>query len=460
MIHGYPEEASVLPGERLVLRVSTDVPTFRIVVYRCGAGLEPVAESGWFDGQRRPHHLPFQDWGQPGEGLRGEELAAWAGYAFDVPAGWSPGVYLAVFVEGDGRGMPVGTPAAVPVPDARSAQALFVVRGRASGAPILYKLPLLTYHAYNQAAPDRSRSWCLYSVPEPGAHPYPVPPSVSLRRPGGGTGGTPWDIDNFDPFDPTPRQTFVHWDAPFVGWLERSDYRVDYCTDLDLHRDPGLLDRYRLLVSSGHDEYWTDEMRDHTERFVRDGGNVAFFGGNTCWWRVSFDDESSFRRVAKWSDHAGPDRPENLLTGVSFRNGGERDRDDHPVPVGYRVQHADHWVYAGTGLGDGAVFGDRPDEYLVGYECDGAHFDRSRLVRDLPVRPTGDDGTPPGFTILGIGDASTSGWGLGNRAATMGVHGGRGGTVFTAATTDWPRVLAGGSPAVERITRNVLDRLG
>jgi hypothetical protein len=34
------------------------------------------------------------------------------------------------------------------------------------------------------------------------------------------------------------------------------------------------------------------------------------------------------------------------------------------------------------------------------------------------------------------------------------------GTVFTAATTDWARVLAGGSsPAVERITRNVIDRL-
>jgi hypothetical protein len=42
----------------------------------------------------------------------------------------------------------------------------------------------------------------------------------------------------------------------------------------------------------------------------------------------------------------------------------------------------------------------------------------------------------------------------------MGVHT-PGGTVFTAATTDWPRVLAGDtSPAVEQITRNVLERLG
>jgi hypothetical protein len=71
---------------------------------------------------------------------------------------------------------------------------------------------------------------------------------------------------------------------------------------------------------------------------------------------------------------------------------------------------------------------------------------------------------PPDFTILGIGDARPSGWGLGNGAATLGLHGGgangTAGTVFTAATTDWPRVLASGTcPPVEQITRNVLDRL-
>jgi len=108
---------------------------------------------------------------------------------------------------------------------------------------------------------------------------------------------------------------------------------------------------------------------------------------------------------------------------------------------------------------DGDRFGDRPDEYIVGYECDGAHFDRGRLERGLQVRPTGDDGTPDSFTILGVGDVSASGWGHGNKAATMGLHGDRG-TVFTAATTDWARVLgAGASKVVDQVTRNVLDRL-
>ncbi|MDT7649707.1 MAG: hypothetical protein QOI36_1113, partial [Pseudonocardiales bacterium] len=42
MIEGYPDETSVVPGGRLVLRVSTDAPAFRVVLHRCGAQLEPV----------------------------------------------------------------------------------------------------------------------------------------------------------------------------------------------------------------------------------------------------------------------------------------------------------------------------------------------------------------------------------------------------------------------------------
>jgi hypothetical protein len=470
VIAGYPDEPSVSAGDRLVLRVSTDAPAFRVLVHRHGVQPEPVGGWGWFEGADRPQHLPFHDWGRVGNGLHGEELAPWAGYPVRVPGTWAPGVYAAVLLEGDGRGDPLRAPDVALSADARTARALFVVRASADAtrAPILYKLPLFTYQAYNLTAPERSPCWCLYAEPPQAALRRAVPASVSLRRPGGGTGGTPWDVFNFDPFDPTPRQTFVHWDAPFVAWLERSGYPVDYCTDLDLHRDARLLDSHRLLVSAGHDEYWSDAMREHTATFVRDGGNIAIFGGNTCWWRIHFDDDWSFERVSTWSDPAGPDHPENLLTGVSFRNGGERDRDDHPVPVGYRVQHTDHWAFAGTRLRDGDSFGDAPGEYLVGYECDGAHFDRARLGGGGAVRATGDDGTPPDFTILGVGDTAPSGWGLGNRAATIGVHGPAAGshdgpaagTVFTAATTDWPRLLSSGHRVVEQVTRNVLDRLG
>ncbi|HWC27259.1 MAG TPA: N,N-dimethylformamidase beta subunit family domain-containing protein [Solirubrobacteraceae bacterium] len=461
MIEGFAREASVEPGGRLELHVSTDAPAFRVEFYRWGLELTRVGGSGWLDGVDVPQHLPFHDWTRDNVGLDGSELAGWPAYRFDVPADWPSGVYVAVLAEGDGVERRVDG-------DARHARALFVVRSADPGADaeILYKVPLLTYPAYNQVCERRydaavqAGGWCLYCVPEPAELPVAVPPAVSVRRPGGGTGGTPFDTFNPDPFDPTPRQTFVHWDALAVAWLERSGYRVDFCTDLDLHADGGsaaLLAPYRLLLSFGHDEYWSDAMRTGVERYAADGGNVAFFSGNTAWWQVTFDDESSFRRVHQWSDVPVPGRPENAMTGVSFRNGGERPRGAGAQPVGFAVQHADHWVYAGTGLRDGDVFGQGPDEYLVGYECDGAQFDRADLRLGQPVRPSCQDGTPRDFVILGVGDVGASGWGMGNRAATLGVHA-PGGTVFTAATTDWARVLARGCPAVEQITRNVIER--
>ena len=36
----------------------------------------------------------------------------------------------------------------------------------------------------------------------------------------------------------------------------------------------------------------------------------------------------------------------------------------------------------------------------------------------------------------------------------------RGGTVFTCGSTDWSHGLRGGDVAVDRITRNVLEKLG
>jgi len=220
-----------------------------------------------------------------------------------------------------------------------------------SGAPILHKLPLFTFHAYNQVSAEpydpvsRRGGWCLYTLPEPHEVPVPVPPTVSVRRPGGGTGRTPWDSWNADPYDPTPRQTFVHWDAPFIAWLERSGYQADYCTDLDLHEDRALLDPDRLLVSVGHDEYWSDEMRGAVARFAARGGNVAFFSGNTCWKRVVFDDPVTFRRLERWPSTPGAgsgerahrgELPQRRRAGPGARAGADRLPRATRGPLGLR----------------------------------------------------------------------------------------------------------------------------
>lgn len=128
----------------------------------------------------------------------------------------------------------------------------------------------------------------------------------------------------------------------------------------------------------------------------------------------------------------------------------------------FTVYQPDHWVFAGTGLKQGEQFGAR--DSIVGYECDGCEH---TFVNGKPV-PTGRDGTPEDFLILALAPASWAPdewpwderWENGRTGnACMGIHGvPAGGTVFTAATTDWAHGLKGEDPIVEIITRNVLDR--
>jgi len=58
--------------------------------------------------------------------------------------------------------------------------------------------------------------------------------------------------------------------------------------------------------------------------------------------------------------------------------------------------------------------------------------------------------------VLGAHDPDTVAR-LAHGHAVMGVHE-RGGTVFTAGTTEWAWGLANADPVIERITRNLLDR--
>ena len=441
IIRGYPDRPSVLPGEVLRLHIAADGPLwFQIWFYRQAESLVLKARTDALLAHARRLGAPDRDW-------------SWPVYEYSVPRDWVSGAYIAVFV-------PVPGPAADhrATPSDREAAALFLVKGTEANRHILYKLPLFTYHAYNELGDPRGS---LYT----GGY-----AKLTLHRPGGGVGGRPWDYNFPDCYDPSsPRQTFWHWDAPFVRWLERRRLAVDYCTDLDIHENLGnFLGTYRLLLSVGHDEYWSEPMRWNVEAFIENGGNVAFFGGNTCWWRVHLVDGST-ALVCDKSKLPGDDQkrdqwfnfdPENRLTGVSTRNGGGHWWGEREA-IGYTVQHADHWIFEGTGLRDGDIFG--TDHALVGYECDGAAIAARPDERGFAV-PRYDDGTPESFMILGTGRIGAK-WAQdpndfpGGRTATMGIYANNG-VVFNAATTDWPRVLASGERHVDRITENILSSLG
>jgi hypothetical protein len=303
---------------------------------------------------------------------------------------------------------------------------------------------------------------------------------------------------------------FASFEAPFLEWAERAGYAFDFASSLDLEARPELLDGRRLYLSVGHDEYWSSGMRDAVEGHIARGGNALFLSGNSCFWQVRFEDEGAtmigYKGRARsedpmrerdprlltsmWSDpRIG--RPETKLTGLTFSRGGYH-RVAGGVPRGaggYTIHHPRHWLFEGTGLQYGDLFGALHG--VVGYECDGCAM---TLVNGLPV-PTGEDGCPKDFEVLAsaparlwsvdehsneypsglaqtrelgelqataitlFGDASPqSVQRIAHGHAVLGTYT-AGGTVVSCGSTDWVFGLAGGDPLVERVTRNALDRL-
>jgi len=301
------------------------------------------------------------------------------------------------------------------------------------------------------------------------------------------------------------------WERRFVRWAERAGYGVDVVVNADLEA-PRTVDGYRLLVSVGHDEYWTWSMRDTVDAFVTAGGNHAIFSGNTSFWQVRLEDDrrtlvaykgsaaahdpvvgtdSDHLRTSFWSDPA-IGRPETSTTGLTFTRGGYA-RIGWGTPRsagGYSVHRPEHWAFAGTDLRYGDQLG--AASYVVGYEVDGCAL----TLRDgLPV-PTHVDGAPATLEVLataparllsntptyselpralwadvdGPGDLEGVAAGLFGRATpenvarvahgrcVMGCFTRGAGTVFNVGSTDWAYGLDH-DPTVQQVTRNVIDRL-
>ncbi|MEU8142606.1 N,N-dimethylformamidase beta subunit family domain-containing protein [Nonomuraea sp. NPDC048901] len=357
----------------------------------------------------------------------------------DVPSGR---VVLQDTAEGDTWTLKVGTdwPSSLYRAILGDTSAYFVVRAAVPASPVVVAIPFPTWEAYNRpGVPGEG----LYQAEQPDRA-----VKVSFDRPGAGP-------------------QIEEWELGLLRWLGPSGHPVDYCSGLDLHDGLDLLSRYRLLVINGHDEYWSWEMRDAVEAFARAGGNIAIFSGNTCWWQVRFEDDlrtmvcyrdavadplattDPGRATVEWPSEP-VNRPENTLTGLTFRNGAGCWVDSRVMAhESYTARFSGHWVFDGTGLADGDTFG----RGALGYETDAADLE---WVDGVP-RATGRDGTPPSFVVLATADLSHwRRYGKGG-AATMGVHRLGAGTVFNAGTINWGNSLH--DPVLDRITRNILDRL-
>jgi N,N-dimethylformamidase beta subunit-like protein len=418
-MEGYASRTSVAPGDTIDfhVRAAAAQSHFSMQIFRRGLEDTPVKScegDAFVPGPQDDANLAINGCGWPPV-LDCRTV---------VPAEWSSGYYVAILSSGNQE-------ASIP----------FIVRSAApaTNANILAKISDTTSNAYN--------SWGGR-----GFYTTPFSPKISFDR----------------PYDDLA--LFERYQLPFIRWAEKHGYGIDYCSSLDLHTNPVQLQNYRLFLSLGHDEYWSLEMRDQVEAFIASGGNVCFFSANTCFWQIRFDlsngrrtmicykeaeaghaqdpDRGDSRRVTTEWNKPPVNRPENSMTGVSYRNGAGWWND--PIDParryrGYTVVNSSHWVLDGTGLSNGDTFGSGTDadSTILGYETDAV-----------------GGGTPGNFTVLAQADLRD--WASGGQGgyATMGIYQ-RNGVVFTAATVNWAAGLSqnGDETPVDRITQNLIDTL-
>lgn len=429
---GYTNPSSVVPGDTVTFYISDSLAKSDVYIMRGSDAIFGVPVDSFKSVQLGLQPIPDSSYSK---GCGWSPSLTWV-----VPEGLRSGFYFAQFR----------------TTYSTTTRASFVVREKSPGSSdsILFVLALTNYEAGN--------TWGGNSFYGPAG----IDTHIALTERS--------FKDSFDrPYISTGIGQYAMEEQYLASWLAYNKYNVAYCADFDLDRFPDILSHYKLVIFCGHTEYWSLGMRRAVENYIRTGGRVAFFAGNTCWWQVRFED--NYRRVVCYKDSsldpldgimdslvtvnwsAPPvNYPEDSFTGVSFRYGGMLDYESTLTAAdgygAYAAFNTQSWIFKGTGLQDGDLFGSSTALQIGGYETDGAPF---IWESGLPVS-TGQDGAPSGLEILGLSPASHS-------HATMAFyHNQDGGAVFNAATIRWSWGLFDylhPDSAVDRITRNVIGVL-
>lgn len=185
-------------------------------------------------------------------------------------------------------------------------------------------------------------------------------------------------------------------EAPMIRFIERNGINVKYVASRDIDVDASVLDNANVILSSGHDEYWSDGMRDGVEAARDDGSNLIFFSGNEVFWRTRFDSERNTMWCYKdtmdgpgahvggtpldpvswtgtWKDTRFPGRkPEHTITGTDFRMNGV---NDYAATFYQNGSYATHPFWRDTTI----TSGNFTVQGVIGFEAD----------EILPTQPSG-----------------------------------------------------------------------
>ena len=226
------------------------------------------------------------------------------------------------------------------------------------------------------------------------------------------------------------------------------------------------------MIIAGHSEYWTWDMRQRLKAYIADGGRFINLSGNTMWWQVRFEDdgrtmvgykdkkidpETQPEKVTDKTSYFPVSDPEAAILGGHFTTGGFFPRGSFTFENGYggyMVRNADHWVFAGTDLKEGDMFGrtTSAETAILDKEIDGTSFNCDVDGATI-LGPLANMGTPNNFTILGVAPGVRKNLAFG----VLGIYtNNQGGAAFSTNTTGWVNALASDSQ-VDRVTQTVLN---
>ena len=237
-IQGYASKTSVYPGETIDLMVSMEPEgKYTIDFYRLGwyggLGGRHMGQMGPYQGRTQP---------VPAMGMQRVRECTWEVSArLTVPDDWESGVYLAKLSRAENA--PYGVQSYI----------TFVVKSRRN-ADLLFQVSDITWQAYNKWPGNDS----IYTDGTPNVWYQGTEVRASFDRPYAKycqVLDAPLSLGSGE---------FLLWEHPMAFWLEEQGYDVAYCSNMDLHLDPQVLDRCKAFLSVGHDEYWSSEdVRQH-----------------------------------------------------------------------------------------------------------------------------------------------------------------------------------------------------
>lgn len=155
------------------------------------------------------------------------------------------------------------------------------------------------------------------------------------------------------------------------GWLEREGFEYDLYGDGHLHNGQLPLDSYSVLIIAVHPEYWSREMYTAVKRWVFErGGRLMYLGGNGLNCEIVFAEDGAIRCLSHLHSLHGEMGGRSADGAKEYESRMHRTLESEANLLGvvctetgimtaapYRVIDAAHWIFDGTGLNNGDLFG-------------------------------------------------------------------------------------------------------